>query len=525
MSGWRVYLIPVLGGLLLTVLAFDAAAGGFGSFFGGMFSSDLTITQDGKSDYVVVVSTKATKCESYAAVELVKYLELMTGAKLAVVKDDTSPQEREIVVGTTNLRLGLAGLDDPPDFWKDDECRLKTARSRLFLTGSRPRGALYAVYEFLERNGVRFFAPDVTRIPKTPTLTCPPMDVVCTPAFQGRGHMLYAVLESDNDWAARLRYNSPWFGKWQEERGGNIRHGFAPHSFLTIIPPEKYFKEHPEWFSEINGQRLGNQQLCLTNPGLREEVVKILLERMRRAPEVRHWDVSQGDNLGFCQCAACKAVADAEGSQSGPIIQFVNAIAERIEREFPRNIISTFAYHYSEDPPKNLKARSNVAVRLCTRKDIVRPLSPDSPIKTQSAMAKRFEDWRPHAENLFVWDYDTNFADYTDIFPSYAMYGQHLRFYRDHNVKIVDMQGAYSAPWGDLCFLRGYVLAKLLWDTGVGRTGSDARVSGGGVRLLRRQRYGISGRMRRRGGAKPSRQEHPSRQHRRLWLQRLWIHL
>ena len=54
-------------------------------------------------------------------------------------------------------------------------------------------------------------------------------------------------------------------------------------------------------------------------------------------------------------------------------------------------------------------------------------------------------------------------ANYLDIFPSYATYAQNLQFYRDHKIKIVDMQGTYSAPWGEF-FLRGYVLAKLLWN-------------------------------------------------------------
>jgi len=448
---------------LVAGLAPHPAQAGFAASLIDAPRPGLSLVQDGRTEYVVVVASNAIPSERYAAAELAKYVEQMTGARLAVVKDDTPPQAREIVLGAANARLSWLGIRPPADRWGYDGFWVKTAGRRLILAGDPPRGTLYAVYEFLEAQGVRFFAPDVTRIPRQASLTCGAVDRVHTPAFEGRGQMLYTVQQSDNDWAVRLRYNSPWFGQWTTERGGNIRYGFGPHSFFSIIPPEKYFKEHPEWFSEIQGQRLP-QQLCLTNPDLLAESVRVLLERMRAAPAVRHWDVSQVDNLGFCQCRNCAAVATAEGSQAGPIIRFVNAVAAQIEREFPRNVISTFAYHYGENPPRTLQARANVAVRICTDKDILRPLASDSPIARQRAMAARLEGWRAHASNLFIWDYDTNFADYLDIFPSYAMYRQHLQFYRDNRVTMVDVQGAYSTPWGDLCYLRGYLLGKLLWN-------------------------------------------------------------
>ena len=36
----------------------------------------------------------------------------------------------------------------------------------LVLAGGRPRGAIYAVYEYLHRVGVRWYSPEYTKIPK-----------------------------------------------------------------------------------------------------------------------------------------------------------------------------------------------------------------------------------------------------------------------------------------------------------------------------------------------------------------------
>ncbi len=426
---------------------------------------DLALVTAGHSDYVVVTPADALPAETYAASELVVYLQQLTGAELAVVQDDAPLAPHEIILGSTNRRLAALALTLPADRWGRDGFSLRTAGERLILAGDRPRGTLYAVYDFLERQGVRFFAPDVTLVPRRPSLTCPPLNEVQRPAFEGRGFMSWAVQQSDNDWAVRLRYNSPWFGQWQEERGGHLRYGFGPHSFFTIIPPERYFQDHPEWFSEIDGQRTPGGQLCLTNPDLRDEVVRLLRERMAQLPDVWLWDISQVDNLSYCRCPRCSALADAEGSQSGPIIHFLNAIAERLEGEFPEAMFTTFAYAYGVEPPKQVQARRNVGVRICTYdKDCLRPLAADSPVEASRKMAAEFEGWAEHAQNLLVWDYGTNFADYLDIFPDYYTWGPNFRYYRDHHVRIVDMQGSYSVPWGELGYLRAYVMGKLLWD-------------------------------------------------------------
>ena len=61
----------------------------------------------------------------------------------------------------------------------------------------------------------------------------------------------------------------------RRRRGGkHIYQGFV-HTFFPLIPPDKYFENHPEWFSEIDGKRQqGRTQLCLTNDQMRQELVK-----------------------------------------------------------------------------------------------------------------------------------------------------------------------------------------------------------------------------------------------------------
>jgi hypothetical protein len=59
----------------------------------------------------------------------------------------------------------------------------------------------------------------------------------------------------------------PWPGP-DERIPGIVIYPFV-HTFAAIIPTEKYFESHPEYFGLVKGKRQGGMiggQLCLTNP-------------------------------------------------------------------------------------------------------------------------------------------------------------------------------------------------------------------------------------------------------------------
>ena len=91
-----------------------------------------------------------------------------------------------------------------------------------------------------------------------------------------------------------------------------------------------------------------------------------ILERIRQDPAAKLFSVSQNDCLNFCTCAACKEIDTREGSHAGTMISFVNQVAEAVEREFPDVWIETLAYNETRTPPKTVRPRHNVVVRLCS---------------------------------------------------------------------------------------------------------------------------------------------------------------
>jgi len=417
----------------------------------------LTIARDGVSRAVVLVAADATGSEKYAASELATFLTQATGTTINIVSKAERGAVR-LLVGEKAARLAdrrfrALGLGE-------EGFVIRTVGNDLILAGGRPRGTLYAVYTFLEDEvGCRWWSTKVSTIPKRPTLTVADLDIRFVPQLEYRESFWFDAL--DGDWAARNKCNGNSDRLDAKHGGRHTYEGFV-HTFYGRIPPGRYFKDHPEWFSEINGKRTHeNAQLCLTNEERRRERVKNLKARLRANPAATIASGSQNDCHGNCQCAKCAAIDREEGSPSGSLLRFVNAVAEAIEHDFPNVARDTLAYQYTRKPPKVTKPRPNVIVRLCSFEcSFSRPLADDR----NRAFRDDIEGWSKVCGRLYVWDYTTNFAHYILPHPNLRVLAPNIRFFVDHGVKGVFEQGAYQSYGSEMAELRGWVLAKLLWD-------------------------------------------------------------
>ena len=343
---------PALVSILLLAVSLPARA-------------DFTIARAGMARCVIVQQPGATLAESNAVHELAETLGKITGATFQIqVAGDAKMPKQAIVVGQ-----GAAARKLFPEVALEklgsEELVMRVKGGRLLLAGGRPRGTVYAVYRFLEeQGGVRWWAPWATDIPHRPSLRVSELNVRSRPAFEYREPFWWAGF--DAQWKAHNGANGENH-PIPEALGGCIKYkGFA-HTFYPLVPPDKYFAPHPEWYSLINGKRTHeNAQLCLSNPELRDFVVLRVKEWLRESPEDKIISVTQNDCAGACECPNCKAIDDAEGSPSGSMVAFVNYIAEKIEPEFPDVAVDTFAYQYTRHPPKTIKPRPNVIVRLCS---------------------------------------------------------------------------------------------------------------------------------------------------------------
>ena len=423
-------------------------------------AQELPLAKDGRSDYAIVLRAEPSAVETTAAKELQEHLAQVTGAKLEVVAETAVPAgSRKIFVGPSEQAKQLLGGLDLESLGHDGIV-IKTTGDSLVLAGRPPRGTLYAVYTFLEDVvGCRWWTATESFVPKKPTLSVPPTDIVYAPRLRYRESFYRGAFEGV--FSARLKCNGH-HNAVAPEYGGHYRFAGFVHTFYPLLPPEKYFAEHPDWYSEIKGKRTHEHaQLCLTNAAMRQELTRKALEWLRKDPQAGIISVSQNDWHGRCECADCKAVEEEEGAASGPLLRFVNAVAEEIEKEFPDVLVETLAYQYTRQPPKQVKPRHNVIVRLCSIEcSFSQPL--ESP--QNEPFRKDIEAWCQVAPQLFVWDYVTNFSNYILLHPNLRVLAPNIRFFVDHKVVGLFEQGDYGSNVGDFVRMRAWLLAHLMWN-------------------------------------------------------------
>ncbi len=378
----------------------------------------------------------------HAAEELQFYLEATTGAYLPITMSDGTGSGAAILVGWGEEATAVA-----PDLSPDSYLWHSTDNNQLII-GGPGNGTLFGVYAFLEEQlGVRMYTPEVTHIPQLQSFDLPHLDEIREPAFPIRWvHMPCAEDQAWCDWHgvhSRAHRNESW--------------GMFVHTFETLVPPEEHFEEHPEYFSEIKGNRLPNQQLCLTNEDVFTLVVEGLRERMADRPDAPFWSVSANDRYGACQCTDCQALVDKHDSQAGPLLVFVN----RVAAEFPDKVISTLAYSYTRRAPRDIKPAPNVNICLCSI-ECDRAVSIASGERDPDFL-RDIKLWSELTDNLMMWDYVVQFSNYVSPFPNFKVLQPNIQLFRDHNVQLMFQQGSGGSK-SDFSELKQYVIAKLLWD-------------------------------------------------------------
>ena len=317
---------------------------------------------------------------------------------------------------------------------------------------------MYAVYEYLESLGVRWYSPDYTVIPKKKDVALPDKSVTYKPQFWYRDQWW------DNgttpEWLARMRVNgsNAQDHTLPDSMGGSISAKYGCHSFMYLIPENPYFTQHPEWFAlRADGTR-STWEYCLTNPGLREFTTQKVLDDLRKCGgKVDNFWVSQNDgSLSGCLCPNCTAEREAHGGKdrwSANIIGFVNYVAENIASEFPKVHIKTLAYSYTVDPPENMTAHDNVLVEICGN------FAPgDSPYNTQ------VRAWGKVAKNISVYTYGGSNFGYWWPYPNVYEVGMQYPWARECGVTAFFVQGTALGKGSGLVDMKAYISARMAWD-------------------------------------------------------------
>ena len=320
-------------------------------------------------DWRVYVSPKAGVTERFARHEIRKYVEKMSGVRLADAE----------AKGAHTISLGLKkGLGN-------DGYSIAIAPESIVIEGENPRGVLYGVYDLLERLGCRWYYPtidpkDPEVVPKDPDLSLSTGKWSESAKIEERTYwvsgLAFRVMPetlAQLDWAAKNRYNCV---SWQcvpenidkdltqmktlgifdaLEKHGLMLHG-PGHSFPYFLPTDKYFDKHPEWFGFRDGQRQPHggkwppTNYCLSNQEANEEFIRNVEAFVKKYPQIGILDTLPIDGGFPCQCEECL-----KSTPTDLLVAQYNRLADRLKEAAPNvTVDSVPGYGQLGDPPSKV---------------------------------------------------------------------------------------------------------------------------------------------------------------------------
>ena len=373
-------------------------------------AAPVTLVEEGRSVSGIVLPEKTSPADDFALNDLKEYIKKASGADLSVVRLSGDRLD--------GARIYL-GIPPPGVRLRDGERIIKTADGNLYLYGSGYDGNLAAVHRFLEKGlGCRWWdAYGYETVPRTGTI-CVKMDFRWEEILPYRSLMTFFHTKAN---AHRFYVrNGQNLLLGQDVAGANriIPAGKGNHSFHKFVPPEKYFKDHPEFFPlDASGKRQSGPQLCFSSPELRETMTENVIADCREkalcAAEKGQecWiEVSVMDVPGpFCHCAGCKERAEKYQTPGGAFFEYLPELCRAVGKEMPNARIVTLLYRkeQTEKPPVGIVFPENlVGIFAPIDDNIFAPLDHKSNRET----LEHLRQWCRIAGNIWVWYYPDTYT-------------------------------------------------------------------------------------------------------------------
>ncbi len=458
------------------------------------YGQPLQLVENGKG-LPVVVRPDASQVEQFAAAELSRYLQKITGQSFETQTGAAQPAEGFFLGRRAAEALGISLAGEQLG---DDGFIMKQTGRRIVLAGGGYRGTLYAVYAFLEEMGCRWLAPNfdfygaagTEFVPRLANFEIATLDVVERPSFkwrkkyveEGQSHTT-ENLKRLIDWMAKARFNvfdcpldyqhrghTRW-DNWREalipelkKRGMLIEVG--GHGYPNYLPQDQYFDRHPEWFGMLNGQRSRAANLVFSTAN-KEAVATFIanIETYLRAhPEIDIFDLWPPDGARWSEAPEDVAL----GSPSERQVLLLNQVVKALAGEFPKLRVQFLAYSSYIDPPKVNKPAPGVVMEFCPINRSFETALYAGADPQNTTYFWDLEGWAngvidPQA--ITIYSYITKYAWRSlPILVPHLIADEARRFH----AMGIGGQAAYSEPGGWASFeLDHYIMARASWNAGL----------------------------------------------------------
>lgn len=411
-------------------------------------AQSVTLVSGGEALYEIVVPPDPDPLEQQAADELDGYLAKLSGRD-ALPKAAETPVTIEIGRAANNPLLRERAAADQSGFF------IEVVDDTVRLAGATPTATCYAVYDLLEQLGCRWFMPGEIGevVPRLNQVQVQADSRVELPDFRGRVLQSLPRGEAMDLWALRNKL------------GGEVFPG--AHSWNRLVPPDRYFETHPEYYAEVDGER-NPRQLCTSNPMVAAIAAQAIIEEHTANPEKTWFGIGPNDGGGFCECEHCTAQDtgvvnpfSGEVSITDRFLRFANAVADQVHEVSPDIRFAFYAYHNYMLPPKEVLPDPSIVpaiapIMLCRLHGMGNSICPE-----RNFHQYLITEWTKLSPEVYHRGYSYNLAGPNLPLNYVSRWGYEIPYCERNGITGMRIETQMSwASYGPL----GYVMAQLMWE-------------------------------------------------------------
>ena len=356
------------------------------------------IVKDGEALGKVYLPANSGRAAIFAAKELKRHLDAMTGCDLKTAWRGITPRDSGFSF-VVRPKSEWAGKENSQEFTIIQRIR---PRIVVEISGNSDLAVLYGVYQYLENLGVRWLAPgDIgTNLPRMSNI---PLDLGSKhyrPSFISRTLALSSVArnhfggcldmrKATYEYELFLLRNRTQFGRNIAGKSFSFNkcltgtgHAVKPMTGLTRAAVKNgLMKKEPERFALVTGEdfkkkrKYEGAQICFTNEKNIQTAIGNCVkffDRMKKKGESEGWAVFSdytipmglSDASGICECPKCAKIAGAGPHSKDRLVwSFWNKVARGLRKLRPEAKMAVFSpYMDLTCPPEDVKVESNIMV-------------------------------------------------------------------------------------------------------------------------------------------------------------------
>ncbi len=439
------------------------------------FAADnFVLVDNGQPKATIVIRAEDNAKPKVAATELQTYIKKITGAELKIVTDAENPPKVGVVLVGRSKLTDAAGVKIESKLTpsrREEFFLIDCKQDRLILAGNdaQPyRGTEYAVYDFLNRLGVRWYMPgDFGEIvPQSKSVSLAAMRVMQKPDFIMR------------DWWSHLAELEPQETLWKIRNKMNTDRMFATpgdSSARNITASADLLATKPELFA-MNQDGSRNIHLPnLTNPEAVKVAADIIKEYFRKNPTENSYGFAPDDGLprdfnpdtvkinrGFADMTGRPGV-EVEASTTEEWITFVNNVTSQVRAEFPDAYIATNGYSNRNLPPVGVPVDDHVVTMFAAIWSCTLHAYDDPHCWQKERQGMMLKKWCELCPNVWIYGYN-----YQMLMSGLTPLPETRKLRRDFPLMkkwgVIGFLDETRKVWAEAGIASRYLRARLEWD-------------------------------------------------------------